>query len=117
MRVRRNDSAGDWMFGRSKRDYVQDSDAIRQNVETRVRSFANDWLLDTTANIDWFDLLGRKGAQNEIEREVDRVVISTEGVVRVDKLNLTKSGRKATINIEITTIFNERLAIDLGLDT
>jgi len=116
MRVRRNDKHGDWIFGRSIRDYVREDDSIGQNLQTRIKSFTNDWFLDTTAHIDWFDLLGRKGTQEEIKREIERVAIATDGVVRVDKLDLVKMNRQATIRLEVTTIFNERLSLDLGIE-
>lgn len=115
MRVRKN-NGGDWSFGRGRADYVKDNEAIKQNVETRLKSFKNDWFLDIDANIDWFDLLGRKGTQAEIEREVERVTLATEGVLQVNKLQLTKRLRNVIISIDITTIFNDRLTIGLGLE-
>jgi hypothetical protein len=116
MRVRRNDSNGDWMYGRSARDYATGEEAIRQNLVTRIKSFQNDWFLDAGAEIDWFDLLGRKGTQEEIKREVERVAVATDGVVKVDKLELIKLNRQATIRMEVTTIFNRGLALDLGIE-
>jgi hypothetical protein len=116
MRVRNNTEKGDWVFGRSLRDYVREDNAIGQNLETRIRSFTNDWFLDTTAHIDWFDLLGRKGTQEEIKREIERVAIATDGVVQVNRLDLVKLNRQATIRLEVTTIFNERLTLDLGIE-
>jgi hypothetical protein len=115
MRVRKN-NGGDWSFGRGRADYVKDNEAIKQNVETRLKSFKNDWFLDIDANIDWFGLLGRKGTQAEIEREIERVTLATEGVLQVNKLQLTKHLRSAKVHLEITTIFNDRLTVDLGLE-
>jgi hypothetical protein len=116
MRVRRNTPTGDWAYGRSLRDYATGEEAIRQNLVTRIKSFQFDWYLDTSAHVDWFDLLGRKGTQEEIKREVERVAIATDGVVKVDKLELIKLNRQATIHMEVTTIFNRQLAIDLGIE-
>lgn len=115
MKVRRNTAAGDWSYGRGLADYATGEDAIRQNLVTRIKSFANDWFLDTEAEIDWFDLLGRKGTQDEIKRELERVAIATEGVVRVDKIELTKTSRTATITMQVTTIFDRQLSINLGI--
>jgi hypothetical protein len=116
MRVRRNTKDGEWMFGRGLADYAKDEEAILQNLKTRILSFQNDWFLDTSAEIDWFDLLGRKGTQEEIKREIERVAIATEGIVRVDKIELIKFNRSATIKIDVTTIFNRQLSLDLGIE-
>lgn len=114
MRVRKNID-GDWSFGRGRADYVKDSEAIQQNIVTRLKSFKNDWFLDIDAHIDWFDLLGRKGTQEEIKREVERVTLATEGVLRINKLQLTKQLRSVTIVLDVTTIFDDRLPINVGL--
>ncbi len=116
MRVRRNDKNGDWMFGRSTKDYALNEEAIRQNLVTRIKSFQNDWFLDSEAEIDWFNLLGRKGTQTEIEREIERVAIATEGILRVENLELIKQNRSATIRMEVTTVFSTQINIDLGIE-
>lgn len=117
MRVRRIDSNGDWQFGRGLSDYARDDEAIGQNVITRLKSFKNDWFLDVDAEIDWFDLLGRKGTQEEIEREIERVTLATDGVLQLNSLKLTKQIRNVTISMNITTIFNTELSLNLGLES
>lgn len=116
MTVRRNTPTGDWTYGRSKRDYARDEEAILQNLKTRILSFKNDWFLGVDQEIDWFDLLGRKGTQDEIKREVERVCIATEGIVSVDKIELIKMSRSANIKIQVTTVFDNRLSLDLGIE-
>lgn len=116
MRVRRNTANGDWSMGRGLTDYAKEDEAILQNVVTRIKSFQNDWFLDTRANIDWFNLLGRKGTQDQTEGEVARIVIGTRGVVRINSLKLTKTSRQANISLTITTIFNSQLAVELGIE-
>lgn len=116
MTVRRNTKDGEWMFGRGLRDYAKDEEAILQNLRTRILSFKNDWFLNVDAEIDWFDLLGRKGTQDEIKREIERVCIATEGIVSVDKIELIKMSRSANIKIQVTTVFDNRLSLDLGIE-
>ena len=116
MTVRRNTKDGDFTYGRGLRDYAKDEEAILQNLKTRILSFKNDWFLDVDAHIDWFDLLGRKGTQDEIKREIERVCISTEGIVSVDKIELIKMSRSANIKIQVTTVFDNRLSLDLGIE-
>ena len=52
-RVRRLDKNHDWTFGQGFSNYATESDAIAQNVQTRLWSFANDWFLDLEHGLPW----------------------------------------------------------------
>ncbi len=95
MRVSRLDKSGDWQMGQ----WLSGSQAIAQNVTTRLKSFKNDWFLDMGAGIDWLQLLGAKGTQKRILREVERVALGTPGVVRLTGLDMRLVGRQATISL------------------
>ena len=106
----------DWTFGKGLANYVTDNNAINQNVSTRLKSFKNDWFLDTEANIDWLNILGNKNNQGVIESEVRRVVLATEGVLTIDSFNILEiNNRNVTIEIEYTTIFDEKIKTQVGI--
>lgn len=113
MKVSGLDRNNDWRFGRGLAVYVQDSDAIRQNVATRIRSFAGDWFLDVTANIPWIELLGRRDSREQVLREVERVTLSTEGVVRILHIEIehNRRDRVAVITLGFEDIFNVQQTI------
>lgn len=108
MQVRQLDDNQDWMFGYGKANYLKDNDAILQNVQTRLKSFKNDWFLDLDANIDWFNILGQKDTKETIIKEVERVTLQSEGVTRVNSIELDedKTTRAAKININLDTIYS-----------
>lgn len=108
MQVRELDENQDWKFGYGKANYIKKNDAILQNVQTRLKSFKNDWFLDQDANIDWFNILGQKETKETIIKEVERVTLQTEGVTKINIIELTedKETRKATINIDLDTIYS-----------
>lgn len=107
---------GDWTFGKGLANYVTGSGAIRQNVVTRLRSFANDWFLDTTAEIDWLNILGNKNNQTVIDSEIRRVVLATNGVLAITKFEiLSITERDATIQLSIVTIFDDIVNITVGI--
>ena len=110
MRVSGLTADGDWRFGRGKAVYLRNSDAIRQNVVTRLRSFTDDWFLDTTAGLPWFELLGNRGTKQRIIDEVEAVVLATDGVRAIERLRVTgpDRNRATTIEIDVVDIFNER---------
>lgn len=117
MRVSGLDEDGDWRFGRGLAVYISRSDAVRQNVVTRLRSFRTDFFLDVDANIDWIDLLGRKGTREEILRAVERVTLSTDGVTTITQLDIEvkTSTRKATIMLTFGTIFDESITEEITI--
>lgn len=101
MRVAGIDSTGDWQFGRGKASYKTNSDAIAQNVVTRLRSFVNDWFLDITFGIDWVELLGEKSGSDQIKRAVEKMVLQTIGVKSISKLIMTEDTKNRSLSIEL----------------
>ena len=53
VRVRRLDKNHDWTFGQGFSNYASESEAIAQNVQTRLWSFTNDWFLDLEHGLPW----------------------------------------------------------------
>jgi hypothetical protein len=104
------------MFGNGKACYVRKSDEIAQNVKTRVRSFQGDWFLDTSKNIDWWNILGQYNNSGTILAEISRVVLDTTGVVRIDSIEITDTtDRDATIELTYTDIYDETVQVNLGI--
>ena len=118
MRVRAIDSNGDWRFGHGLADYKTAHKAIAQNVQTRVKSFANDWFLDTSANIDWIGLLGQRNSKDKIIREVSRVILETSGIARIDALDISSDDqqRYISINATLTDIYSETFNAEIGVE-
>lgn len=109
MRVSGLTAGGDWTFGRGKANYKAKSQAVRQSVVTRLREFQNDYFADIGRGIDWITIMGQRGNQDRIKREIERRVLSTEGVRTIDKLEITqiRSDRSATIELRYTDFFDE----------
>lgn len=113
MRVSKLTTDDDWRFGKGKAQYLQGSDAIRQNVKTRIRSFTDDWFADVAAGLPWVEMLGTLGeGQNKrrILREIERVVLTTEGVRAIDRLEFVSVdiNRNATIRLTVIDMFDQR---------
>ena len=116
MSVRKLTTDGDWTWGQGRANYISNSAEIAQNVSTRIKSFKNDWFLDTGKNIDWFAILGNYATEQTMRREIERVTIETDGVKSIEKLDIVVgTDRKATINIEYTDIYNKSFRNEIGL--
>jgi hypothetical protein len=111
MRVAGLTAAGDWRFGKGRAVYLRRSEAIRQSVVTRLRSFVDDWFADIDAGLPWIEMLGTRNNETRILREIERTVLQTEGVRSIQRLRLTgiDQDRGATIELSIVDIFDQRL--------
>jgi len=108
MKVRKLDKNNDWNFGQNLDNYISNENAVLQNVATRIKSFKNDWFLDSEANIDWLNILASKENEKTIINEVERVAVTTEGVLRINSIELEKlSQRGCRIQINLDTIYSE----------
>lgn len=117
MSVRKIDKDSDWTFGQGKGNYITKDNEIAQNVETRLKSFKNDYFLDTTQNIDWLNILGIKNNEELIINEVRRVVQATEGIQRVNDVSLVvNNNRNAIIQIIYDTIYNKNVLKEVGIN-
>jgi hypothetical protein len=117
MRVSGITLAGDWTFGKGRANYKTASNAIRQNVVTRLRSFTNDWFLDVDAGIPWFDLLGNRNTERRILRAIERTVLQTEGVIQLTQLEIIRrdADRGVTIALRYIDVFETAVSDTMEL--
>lgn len=103
-------SNSDWTFGRGRAGYRKNSAEVRQSVACRIKCFVSDWFLDVRDGVDWYSLLGKRGTEDQILREVERRVLTTEGVRSIEKLEVTgRENRVLTIVLRFTTIYNDTI--------
>lgn len=111
------DKNDDWGFGRGRANYITGGAAIAQKVKCRVRSFKNDNPLNMDDNIDWLYLLSEKNTEQEILREIERVTLATDGVMRIIQLSMlvNKKTREQHIEMSIETVFdNQSITIPIN---
>jgi hypothetical protein len=109
-------TTGDWRFGQGRAVYLKRSDEIRQNVITRLRSFADDWFADIDAGLPWLDMLGAKNNEARILREVESTVLRTSGVQAIERLELVGvTMRDAEIRLTVRDIFGAQLTDTVGV--
>lgn len=117
MKVAGLNSNDDWRFGRGRATYIKDSEAVAQNVVTRIREFKEDWYADVNKGIDWLTLLGSRNTRKQIENEIRRVVLQTSGVASLDSLEIISntSARRATIRLTYTDIYSATFDREIGV--
>lgn len=108
MKVAGNTSDGDFIFGRGLASYKSKSEAIRQNVVTRLRLFTDDWFMNIESGNPWNELFGGKASKDKIKRQIERSVMTTDGVRQLNSLETieNKNDRKLTVIVSYTDIFD-----------
>lgn len=101
MRVRRLDKHHDWTFGQGMENYANQSEAIAQNVQTRLWSFTHDWFLDLEHGLPWLEQMGRGVNLAEWEIKIKRHVLETEGVVKITHYQADYSAHTRRLMIDI----------------
>lgn len=110
MRVRKLDANHDWMFGRSQADYYTASDAVAQRVKTTLLSITNDWFLDESHGIPWFEFWVKNPPLMRMEREIKSAILNIDGVERIDTFDLQiTEERECTIELSYTDIYGNQL--------
>lgn len=107
MIVRAIDGDNDWLFGKGRNDYRRNLDAVTQCIKTRLQEFLGDCFFNTTAGIDWFNLLGGKN-QTALNLAISSVILNTQYVTGLKQLFVlvVPETRNITIKYEVQTSFS-----------
>lgn len=101
MIIRDIDKNNDWTFGAGKNNYRTGINAIAEDIKTRLLCFLGDAFFDLTFGIDWILYLGSRNRQEELQLEVASVIMDTQNVTRIDKLDLNLTDKRL-INLSYT---------------
>ena len=106
MKTRALDSQGDWQFGRGLQSYATEKNALKQNISTRLKSWRNDCFFAMDDGVDWQNYLDI-GQKNFLDLDIKRVILQTEGVLRISSYTSTldTAERRVTITATVATIF------------
>jgi len=90
---------------------------IRQRLIQRLKFFLDEWFLDKTEGLPYFQAIFVKGTSPDIiDAAFKDRIIGTRGVVtldRFDPIEYSASTRTANVSFDVTTINSETLTIDI----
>lgn len=107
MIIRALDQNSDWTFGRGKSDYKQDQDALKQNIDTKLKEWVGDCFFNQNAGINWQTRLAAGNQKDRLEQELSSLILKIDGVVNVALITVEVANRKFTVNYEIETIYSQ----------
>jgi len=104
MIVRALDSLGDWTFGKGKNNYLRDKDALIQSLKTRILSWQGDCFFAKQDFVDWNNLLDI-GTKDLLDMEINRVILQTQGVLKINSNVSIVNERNYSAQIDINTVY------------
>lgn len=109
MRIRRLDNNHDWMFGSGRGDYVTQSLAVAQSVETRLLSLHGDWFLNREHGLKWPDWLQKNPDLTQMESALKNTVLNTRGVAEITTfaVSLDPDSRRMTVQIGYNDVYGK----------
>lgn len=88
MIIRNSTAAGDFTFGKGLSDYLKDQAAILHNIKTRLLQWKGDCFYAPAEGVDYNNLLDI-GTKNLLDSDVKRIILQSEGVIKITKFEST----------------------------
>ncbi len=111
MKVQKLSPTGDWQLGGGEGQYIDRSRAIHQNIATRLRSWRGDFFGDRGHGMRWPEIVGQMGSRRLLRNEAARIVLETEGVVSVDRIEIEVENRTPRVKVIYTDAFRKSDAV------
>ena len=110
--------AGDWTFGSGKNNYIVGNAAVAQNIKTRLQSFLGDCFFDTTAGLDWFNLVGSK-SQIALQLAISSTILNTIDVTGILALSVSLNAQRILsvsyqVQTTYSTVISDTFVYDAG---
>lgn len=101
------DADGDYSFGNNDQDYTAGIDAIAQVIKTKVLLFYGEWWENIGIGIPMFQsIIGQmnpEALQTSASLLITKRIMEVEGVISVDDVTITRSGRTLNFQISVNT--------------
>ncbi len=91
---------------------VTDGRFIVQQVQSKLRTWLGEWLLDPTVGWLNFEDFEKNFDQSDIEKRAREIILTTQGIISIDSFTTYYSARKLTIQFTASTIYG---SVDLTI--
>lgn len=112
--VRRLDASHNPFFGKGVLDYATGAEATQQSLRCRLLSVLQNWFLDLTHGIPWWQdetsdtqpIMGKRRDLQYAEAVLKTAILATDGVATLDSfaINTNTKTRKMTVTARGTTV-------------
>lgn len=108
MRVRKQDSAGDFVWGHQQNDFwLNTPDGVAQAIKTRLLLFRGEWFLDVTDGTPWTTQVLDKYTQDQYDAAIQDRILGTPGVVQITAYSssVNTTTRTLTVTATVNTLY------------
>ena len=116
MRVRITDNNDDWCFGHGILDYATKQQAIKYDIEQKIREWWQDCFFALQNGIPWSIRLGSHNQQELLDDDLKEVISNADGVLEILSFNSMVYGRRYRTEVQIYTIYSTT-PLDLTFDS
>jgi hypothetical protein len=110
--LRKLSSNHDMLFGHGLRDFIKDSEAVMQNVKTRIYLLKGEWFLDTDAGVPWLqEIMVKPEKLQLLESLIKAEVLETFGVKEITEFSLVFNRNTRIVTVSIISSFNDELTV------
>ncbi len=102
MRYRKLDANGDYTVETGDDFYVNSPAAVAQAVQTRLRLFAGEWFLDTSAGMPWNTGVLGKYTAAAYDPLIKEQILAAQGVTEITAYTSTRDPSARTLNVAVT---------------
>lgn len=118
MTYRKLDSNGDYSFGRSKQDFVTDSNAVAQAIKTRLLLLFGEWWEDQSDGLPLFQsILGVSGTEDNLESVnllIQERIINTDNVTDIVDYTSSYVNRSLSVSCTVNTTFGTTATVEVN---
>lgn len=122
MIYRRLDINGDYTFGQGGYNFVKDSEAVSQAIQTRILLLYEEWWENLEEGTPLFqNILNQRNTQagkNAVDIIIKDRILTTQGVIQITDFESSFDTNKTyTANLSVDTVYGEvnNLSIQLGV--
>ncbi|MBV8875247.1 hypothetical protein POH93_26195 [Phytobacter diazotrophicus] len=108
MQYRREDTDGDYTFGRGDDTWLINSpEAVAQAIKTRFELWYGQWFLDTTEGTPWIQSVLGKQRPELYNLAIRQRILETKGVKSITEFNtaVNTSSRRVTFTATVETFY------------
>jgi hypothetical protein len=113
MIIRALSSSGDATFGQGVQNFLNNQNAVALNIKTNLYCFLRDCYFDIQKGIDWLRFFSVPTNSQEVLLSVRANILLSFGVVSINSIDVSVSGRKIIINASVNTIYTSNFKLNL----
>lgn len=98
-----------WKNGPLTKDYTTQPlvDTVKQRLFILLRTFEQEWFLDLTHGVPYWDWLGRKVTKTSVDRVMQQKILAENGVKELSYFNSTLVNRIYRLSFRVKVVTGE----------